>query len=190
MDYTKDYLPYVKKMVKPKRYNHILGVVNEAIELAQIYGVSVDKARIAASLHDITKYLPDDEQVELITKTLGPDAIDDIPRGGLHAISGAIYARDYLGVDDTDIYNAIYNHTLGRPNMSALEKIIYVSDFTEPSREAITSKTCKDLALNNLDKALLYAMTTVVNFLEESGQYVPKVTYDAIKYYKELLNEQ
>ncbi len=190
MDYTKDYLPYVKKMVKPKRYTHILGVVNESIELAKLYDVDINKARIAASLHDITKYLPDDEQVELITKTLGPDAIDNIPHGGLHAISGAIYARDYLGVDDADIYNAIYNHTLGRPNMSMLEKIIYVSDFMEPSRDTVTANICKEMAYKNLDKALLYAMTTVVDSLEENNKYIPDITYNAIKYYKELLNEQ
>ena len=190
MDYKKDYLPLLKKMVKPKRYIHSLGVIDEAINLSKLYNANQDKARIAASLHDIAKYIDRDEQKEMITKTLGPDVLEGLPEGALHSICGAIYARDYLGIDDIDIYNAIYNHTLGKPNMSLLEKIIFVADFIEPSRNTEASKICKKMAYDNLDEALLYAMEYVANEREELDAYVPQITYDAINYYKEIINEQ
>lgn len=189
MDFNKDYLKIVKKLVKDRRYNHILGVVDEAMALANKYNISVDKARIAASLHDITKNMDIDFQVELITKTLGPDALKDVPFGAIHAISGAIYSRDYLGVDDEDIYNSIYYHTLGRPKMSTLEKIIYISDFIEPSRNSEASIKCKEIAYKNLDEGLLYAMEYIVKILEAENKFIPSQTYESIKYYKELINE-
>ena len=189
MDLKKDYLPILKDMVKPKRYIHTLGVIDEAINLSKIYNVSIDKARIAASLHDITKYFSDDEQIKIMSKILTKEEIDLIPIGGYHAITGAIYSKEKLGVDDMDIYNAIYNHTLGRPHMSTLEKIIYIADFIEPSRNTEASLICKDIAYKNLDKALLYAMEYVVKEREENNEYIPHITYDAIKYYKEIINE-
>ena len=43
--------------------------------------------------------------------------------------AGAIVAKDEYGIEDEDILNAIRFHTVGRPNMSLLEKIIYIADF-------------------------------------------------------------
>ena len=39
-----------------------------------------------------------------------------------------------FGVDDA-VYRAIYWHTTGHPNMTKLEKIIYLADYIEPSRD-------------------------------------------------------
>ena len=188
MDYSKDYLTYTKRMVNKKRYNHTLGVVESAIKLAKIYGGDINKARIAASLHDVTKNMDMDEQLELITKTLGPDAIDELPGGAIHSYSGYIYAMDYIGIDDIDILNAIKNHTLGRPNMSLLEKIIYVADFIEPGRTSEESKICANIAYNeSLDKAVLYAINVVVSELTEAKRYIAPITFETKKYFEELV---
>ena len=51
----------------------------------------------------------------------------------LHAKTGAAIARDVFGVDD-EIYNAIWWHTTGHAHMTLLEKVIYLADYIEPSR--------------------------------------------------------
>ena len=38
-----------------------------------------------------------------------------------------------FGVDD-EIYNAIWWHTTGHAHMTLLEKVIYLADYIEPSR--------------------------------------------------------
>ena len=43
------------KHLSPKRYRHVLGVVEAAEELAKVYEVDIKKARLAALLHDCAK---------------------------------------------------------------------------------------------------------------------------------------
>lgn len=46
---------YLKENLIENRYNHTVGVVNTAIELAEIHGENKFKAEIAALSHDIAK---------------------------------------------------------------------------------------------------------------------------------------
>ena len=51
-----------------------------------------------------------------------------------HAPVGAIIASSEFNVIDKEVLNAVKYHTTGRAGMSKLEKVIYVSDMTEPGR--------------------------------------------------------
>ena len=62
------------------------------------------------------------------------DALEKKALKLLHAKTGAALARDVFGVDD-EIYNAILWHTTGKPDMTVLEKVIYLADFIEPTRD-------------------------------------------------------
>lgn len=104
----------LKERLSPKRYKHVLRVARVATRLARLFRVSEEKAYIAAILHDIEREIP---QAELT-----------------HGDLGAIYVRKNFGITDPDILNAIRYHTLGRPKMSTLEKIIFVADYCEPGR--------------------------------------------------------
>jgi len=188
-DYKKDYLYLVEEKENITRCNHTLGVIKEAVALAKKYGINEDKARIAASLHDITKNVPIDVQKEEIIKKLGPNVLSDLPMGAYHAISGYLYAKDVLQIDDEDILNAINNHTLGRPKMSPLEKIIFISDFIEPSRNSTESNNAKALAYLNLDQCLVYIMTYTIERNQAIGNAVPKIAFDALEYYKGVMGE-
>lgn len=186
MDYSKDYLPLVKSMVDEKRYIHTLGVIDEAIKYSKIYNQDIEKARIAASLHDITKNFTQDENIELLKKYYNKSEIDSLPRSVMHSYSAFIYSKEYLGIDDIDILNAIKNHTLSRPAMSDLEKIIYLSDFTDPSRNLDYSNHLRDIANRDLNLAMKDALIYTVSYLKEGNKVIPKITYDALNYYKEF----
>lgn len=186
MDYKKDYLDEVKKKVTLKRYNHTLGVIEEAVLLSKIYGVDLDKARIAASLHDYTKYLDEEQEKEIMIKYYGFNTYNALPKQVIHGFTAAVVSKEELGVDDVDILNAIKYHTIGRKNMSTLEKIIYIADFTEPNRNSEISKEIHNIAIKNLDLALYKIMKFVINDCINNNKIVPKESYEALKWAEEL----
>ena len=53
---------------------------------------------------------------------------------------------------------AISSHTLGRPGMSRLSKIIYLADASAPDRRHPYVKTLRKKIARNLDSALLLSM--------------------------------
>lgn len=127
--------PIALSYLKPKRMPHVLGTEQEAVRLAERYGADVTKARIAALLHDCTKKLDMDEQLALCKKYHIPlDELEQKALKLLHSKTGAAIARDVFAVDD-DVYNAIMYHTTGKPDMTLLEKIIYLADYIEPTRD-------------------------------------------------------
>ena len=101
MDYNKDYLSIVKERVSPHRYNHTLGVIKEAKRLAEIYNVDTNKARIAATLHDISKNKDINEIIENVKNNFDPKVLS-YPVGTIHAYDSKLEAIK-LGVDDSDI---------------------------------------------------------------------------------------
>ena len=103
--------PVALSYLRHKRIPHVLGTEQEAIRLAERYGADVEKARVAALLHDCTKKLDMDEQLALC-RHYGIE-LDELERKALkllHAKTGAAVARDVFGVDD-EIYRAIWWHT-------------------------------------------------------------------------------
>ena len=103
--------------------------------LATRYGADVEKARVAALLHDCTKKLDMPEQLALCRQYgIELDELEQKALKLLHAKTGAAIAREVFGVDD-EIYRAIWWHTTGHADMTLLEKIIYLADYIEPSRD-------------------------------------------------------
>jgi len=120
-----------KNELSEKRFKHTLGVVDRAIEYAEIYNVKVEDAKIAAILHDIAKEYSDEKSYEILKK-YGYE-LDDVEKGNhklLHGKVGAMIAKYEYGLSD-EITDAISFHTTGRANMTTLEKIIYLADATE-----------------------------------------------------------
>lgn len=185
MNYDFDYVALSREKESPTRFNHTLGVINEAIALAKKYEVDSKKAEIAGALHDITKNEPIEWHKEIITKYYGKEYLSLYPTGAYHSLSGRVYAEKELGIDDEEILLSIENHTLGRPNMTTLEKIIFIADFIEPSRNSYESEAAKKLANSNLNMALKYIMKYTIDMHEKAHRMVPKIAYDALKFYEE-----
>ena len=162
MDYKKDYLPYLKAKVKETRYIHTLGVIYEAMLLSSIYGANIDKARIAATLHDYTKYLDPTKEKEIMIKYYGYNTYTRYPQPIYHGFTSAIIVKEEFDIDDNEILDAIRYHSIGRTDMSLLEKIIYVADYTEPNRKSEESRRIHEIALKDLDLALYYSMKSVI----------------------------
>ncbi len=144
-------------MMGEHRYTHSVNVSKEAKKLAKLYGGDVEKAEIAGILHDITKEMPKEEQLQIITDS--GIILDEIQANApklWHGISGSVYIKQHLGIDDEDILNSIRYHTTGRAGMSLLEKIIFVADYTSEERTYNGIETMRKRSRKSLEDAMLY----------------------------------
>ena len=150
----------LEKMLSPKRYEHSIGVMEKAIELAGIYGEDEEKAAYAGLTHDIAKEMTEEEYYKYANENnIDLAEIDKLVPSVLHGIIGAdIVAKKYGFTEQ--MQDAVRYHTTGRPNMTLLDKIIYVADKTEErTRNFKHLDILRDIVKEKgLDEAILYAM--------------------------------
>ena len=125
----------LKQILSEKRYIHSIGVMEMAMELAQIYNIDIETAQIAGLLHDNAKEMTDDEMLQYAKEN--NIQISETEKNSvklLHGKIGADIAKKKYGVSE-EIAKAIEYHTTTNPNMDTLAKIIYVSDKIELNRK-------------------------------------------------------
>ena len=153
------YKNLIKEMMSEKRYLHSVSVSNAAMKLAKKYEFDTEKAAIAGILHDITKEMPDEFHLELFEKhNVKLDEIEKKSKKLWHSISGSIFIKENLHIDDEEILNAVKYHTTGRKNMTLLDKIIFLSDFLAVDRNYENSEIMRKQAFENLDETVIYGL--------------------------------
>ena len=181
--------PIALSYLKAKRIPHVLGTEKTAVALAEKYGADVEKARVAALLHDCTKRLPMSDQLKLCEEY--GIALDSVERRAvklLHAKTGAALARRVFDVDD-EIYNAILWHTTGRADMTTLEKVIYLADYIEPTRVFEGVDTLREAVWADLDRGLLMGLEMSIAEMKEMGSPTHSNTLRARDFLKGRANE-
>lgn len=177
--------------LKPGRYEHSLSVSFTCMALAMKYGFELDRAELAGILHDCAKCYDNSTIIEKCKKyglelTEGELKAPSV----IHAKLGAFLAEHRYGVTDPEILSAIACHTTGKPEMSLLDKILYIADYIEPRRDkAEALPEIRRLAFEDLDEALFQIMEGTLHYLESSGSYTDTMTQKAYYYYKEKKEE-
>lgn len=165
-DLIKEIHSNLRQNISNHRYNHTMGVIKSAVYLAKKYGENEKDAYLAALLHDYAKYFTREEIYEYVRQK--DIQIDDIMSNVYELLHGKIaahIAQNQYGIKDQNILNAIEYHTTGRKNMSKLEKIIYLADFIEPGREYSGVVRLREVADENLDRAVLLALNNTIKFV-------------------------
>lgn len=153
------YKNIIKKMMSEKRYLHSVSVSSVATELAKRYNYDEEKAAIAGILHDITKEMPDEFHLELFERhNVKLDEIEKISKKLWHSISGSLYIKENLNINDEEILNAVKYHTTARKNMTLIDKIIFLSDFLDEDRQYENSKIMRKLAFEDLNETVIYGL--------------------------------
>ncbi|MCR5649408.1 MAG: nicotinate (nicotinamide) nucleotide adenylyltransferase [Oscillospiraceae bacterium] len=169
-------------LLKPSRVPHVLGTEETAAALARRWGVDEADARTAALLHDCTKRINADEQLNFeslhVTMQTNP-----VPEKLFHAITGAELAQREFGVSD-EIRSAIRWHTSGKPGMTDLEKIIYLADMVEPNRTFPEALRIRDVCFEDLDAAMRDALEFSVKSVKERNLPLDETTVRALEYYR------
>lgn len=163
----------IHKLLKPSRYKHSISVAKTAVELAGIHGADADKAYLAALLHDCAKCYDD---IELFEKAERYGIVlDYVSRKNpklIHSYVGAYEAKAVYGVEDEEIIDAIYYHTIGKADMSKLCEIIYIADAIEPLRSYDGVDTLRIIAKTSLKEAILKYTEMSIRHLIDRGEYI------------------
>ncbi len=127
----------VKKRMSEKRYIHTLGVLECAKELSELCAPeSVSEMACAALLHDVSKELSDSAQLALLCEEgIILDEADMDSPAIFHSFTAPIVVRrDFPAYATEAILSAVRNHTIGSPDMSVTDEIIFLADFIEAGR--------------------------------------------------------
>lgn len=176
-------LAIVKEQLPEKRYLHTIGVMETAITLAKENNEDYEKAEIAAIFHDYAKYRPKAEMKQIIIEQHMDKDLLQFHSELWHAPVGAYLVEKEAGIKDEMILQAIRSHTSGRPNMTKLEKIIYLADYIEPGRSFPGVDEVRQLAINDLEAAFLQALKNTITFLIENNRAVFPLSFQTYNYY-------
>lgn len=183
---TKKIRKSLKKQMDSERYEHTLGVTYTAVALAMCYDIDLKKAEIAGLLHDCAKCIENEKKLALCEKY--HIQMNEVERRNpylLHAKLGSFLAMKRYGINDRDIINAILNHTTGRPNMSQLEKIIFVADYIEPHRTQAPNLTAlRKQAFQNIDLAMKGVLRDTLSYLESAETDIDPMTRKTFEFYQ------
>ncbi|MCL2079368.1 MAG: bis(5'-nucleosyl)-tetraphosphatase (symmetrical) YqeK [Oscillospiraceae bacterium] len=172
-------------MLDPGRILHVKETEKAAAELAKRWNASVDDAREAAILHDITKRLDFNENLciiaehRIITNSY-TNSYNINEAKILHPLTAALLAKSMFGVSD-EVAEAIKLHTTGSPGMTLLDKIIYVADYIELTRDYENVEQMRRLAYEDINKAMIMGLNMVISDLADKGITPNKSTYEALE---------
>ncbi|MGY3776899.1 bis(5'-nucleosyl)-tetraphosphatase (symmetrical) YqeK [Helcococcus sueciensis] len=181
----------LKSDLKDSRYNHVLRVTEEALELNKLLNLELDekKVMLAALLHDCAKNNEEKYFEEFKSKynLKREEVFADIALA--HAILGVYVAKEIYEVNDPEILDAIRWHTTGKEDMTLLEKLIFISDFTEPGRNFEDSILVRNKVLEDLDKGILLCLDTTIEYLIKKRVIINIETLKARNYLLRRVNE-
>ena len=151
----------IQRELSEKRYNHSIGVMKKAEELAELYKVNINKAKLVGLAHDIGKELSKEDKLKYVKENdIEIDRIEKINVGLLHGKIGADICKKRYDFTE-DMQDAIKFHTTGNKDMDLLAKIIFVADKIEEGRKYKDKNKMQELELireaakENLDEAML-----------------------------------
>ena len=164
----------MEKMLSSFRLNHCKYVMYKAVELANIYGVDVNKAALAGLTHDIVKEFSREQYLQIAKENnIVFDEYELMNESLMHAKIGAWWVKEHYGFGE-DIQRAIELHTITDKQMDDLAKIIFVADKVEESRENTTfdieyeSKISKE----NLDKTILVILNNTIKYMINENKII------------------
>ena len=194
----------VRERMSDNRYQHTLSVEGECARLASYYFPEKENAlRAAALLHDVSKALSTEDHLLLAEHARIP-----LPRGAerfpavLHSYTAeAVIRLHFPEFASEEILSAIRRHTVGHPNMSTFDKLLFLADYIEPTRR---HESCRALrrefyaALNDagsapeaalaLDRAIYRAVSQTVTHLEAEQLPILPETYEVYKAFSERIS--
>ena len=167
----------LSKKIDASRMRHTVGVEYTAASLAMALAPNgrekelLMQAMTAGLLHDNAKCMSGEKLLEKSFKH--GIAVSEVERDNpflLHGKLGAYYAKSRYGVEDEEILDAIAFHTTGRPDMTLLEKIIFVADYIEPGRKKQPRlDELRRLAFENIDLCVYYISDDTLNYLSQKA---------------------
>ena len=159
---------------------HCEAVAELAAKLAEVYDVSTDDARLAGLLHDWSR---EDTQEEIFSIAEGAEIpiteLDAMVPYLLHAKTGAAEIRQEFPDIGEHVLASIELHTMGGAKMTDLDRIVYISDMTEPGRSFPGVEELRDqVGKVPLSELFIRAYSRSIIHLVESRKKIHPETID------------
>ena len=174
----------IKPLMGNKRFKHSVNVAEMCLTLAKKFGADEDKAYTAGILHDCQKEA--DKALMLSEAEKSGYYIDPVEKDCFklwHGIAGAYYVKNTLKITDEDILNAIRFHTVGRANMTVVEKIVFLADMVSAERDYPHVEKYRAAVLEDLDNGMFQTLRWSILKTAGLGNGVPVTTLDAYNFY-------
>lgn len=201
-NFTEEMLKKLRKQVGcemgEKRYFHTLEVEKMAARLGKIYIPNkVDTLRAAALLHDITKERSAEEHIAICEGAGLEVSIAErkSPKMFHSKTAALVIPEKYPEFATSEIISAVRYHTTGKANMSIEEKIIYLADYIDMSRNFEDCVALRDFFFNfdfdnsteeekiaHLNDTLIKSYDFTIKGLLEDGKHIDKMTFEARNY--------
>lgn len=182
----------LKSKLDPMRYEHSISVSFTCTALAMRYGIDIKQAELAGLMHDCAKRFTDSELIQKCQKhevTLTEAEIK--APAVIHAKYGAYLAEHKYGIHDEEILSAIACHTTGKPDMTTLDKILYIADYIEPRRDkADNLPKMRYLAFQDLDKTIYEILKGTLEYLNKKGNTIDPMTKQAYEFFEEVMKQK
>ena len=156
----------VRRRLTDNRFKHTLGVVNSAKFLGKMcLPDKLDELVCAAYLHDVTKELSFEQHSELFQiYNFCPSCEDLNTHAVLHAYSASFAVRrEFAEFSTDDILSAVFNHTLGSPDMTVFDEIIFLADYIEETRKYESSVKVREFVYSNMRYGDMFSNCSVLH---------------------------
>ncbi|MFA5482064.1 MAG: bis(5'-nucleosyl)-tetraphosphatase (symmetrical) YqeK [Bacilli bacterium] len=174
---------------KQERFAHTIRVMEMAEKIIKSNNLNIDlnKAKIAALIHDYAKFYDSKELLAYAReyKLNCKDFKNNYKV--LHALVGPIIIRKELNIYDEDILDAVKYHTTGNEALSPLSMLIYVSDFVEEGRDFFEAKKFREIALKDYIFAGAKISEFTIDLLKKKNYSIHPNTIKMYEYYKNKL---
>lgn len=149
------------------------------------YGADLTQALVAGLLLTVRNAFPNDKKLKLCRKNgIEVTPFEEKAPFLLHAKLGAWMAEHEYHVSDPAILSAIACHTTGKPDMSLLDKIVFIADYIEPGRnKAPGLPEIRRLSFTDIDQALIRILSDTLDYLASSNDPIDPATQNVLDYY-------
>jgi predicted HD superfamily hydrolase involved in NAD metabolism len=169
--YTADFELQVRQWAETlldiDRVAHVRGMLRVVTDLAERYAPDHTlRVRLAAWIHDVAKNWDDEALLRYAdTRRLPVTPTERAVPMLLHGAISYELAAARFALDDPLLQSACTRHTTGAPDMSIVDKIVFVGDLIEPTRNFRGVKAVRRAAEQDLDSAVLCGVDAVLRHL-------------------------
>jgi predicted HD superfamily hydrolase involved in NAD metabolism len=180
------YLPFLEKVLTPRRLNHSLGVMQVMEDLATVFGLDREKAQTIGILHDAGKDLSQSKIDKLLHDgniQISHECEKDYVLY-LHGPVGSFFIYQELGITDDLILEAIKSHTYYDGSSKYFDDpmswCLRFSDILEPTRQWGQEKTMLDCVkqlrrlvyAGKMEEGAFIQISSLIKWFEEKGMPV------------------
>jgi predicted HD superfamily hydrolase involved in NAD metabolism len=165
----------IKKLMPDNLYKHSINTLRYANEIGKKFlpGIDLYSLSVACILHDYGKIFSYGELVRIAKENeleISDFELNTPPI--LHSFAGSYLVSRDFGIHDSKILKAIKFHTTGYCNMSLEDKILFISDKIERSRNYNGVEGLRAIAFKNINLCLLEVYKNTIIYIMNGNKFL------------------